>query len=130
MIIRPVEAIRQMYLERSDSLDASSYEVGDLCDEIIELRRQLAATTKERDEWDKQYHGAMDDLMRLTAELERVAAQRDQSVTACRELVATTQRAVVNNVFGVAYEVLPKAYGMCKAVAAEADAAKKEPTDA
>lgn len=41
-LIQSVEAIREMYLDRSDSLDASSYEVEDLCDEVLRLRAALA----------------------------------------------------------------------------------------
>ena len=101
----------------------NSYQFLDGLQEIVEsvecLRRQLAAkhtllVKSEHDFLESQEANSI------------LTAQRDRAVAACRELVATTQRAVVNNVFGVTYEVLPKAYGMCKAVVTEADADKEK----
>lgn len=45
-LTRSVEEIRQMFLERSDTLDASSYEVLDLCDEVIRLREIVVELSK------------------------------------------------------------------------------------
>lgn len=45
-LIQTPEQIKELYLERSDTLDASSYEVEDLCDEIIRLTAELAAADR------------------------------------------------------------------------------------
>jgi predicted nucleic acid-binding Zn-ribbon protein len=41
MLISTVKSIKERYLEHSDSLDASSYEVSDLCEEIEKLQEIL-----------------------------------------------------------------------------------------
>ena len=41
-LIRTPDRIRQMYLENGDALDASSYEVVDLCDEVERLQAENA----------------------------------------------------------------------------------------
>jgi hypothetical protein len=81
-LIQTVEQIKAMYLNRSDSLDASSYEVEDLCDEILRLRwdnAELLSNGCPEGAWvpvavAKQIQKERDDVL---AELAAVKAQRD-----------------------------------------------------
>jgi chromosome segregation ATPase len=84
-LIQTVEQIKAMYLERSDCLDASSYEVDDLCDEIIRLR----AENEQLVTWERTSHAyverdkALAELAAVKAELEKTKAD----VSAQSELI-------------------------------------------
>jgi hypothetical protein len=76
-LVRSAAEIKQMYLERSDSLDASSYEVPDLCDEIERLRADTGRLDYMQAECIHTVKGTNAPMWRIEAECEGQWSLRD-----------------------------------------------------